>query len=101
MIDEGGVGECKRGNKNVIVQNLENWASEDKSVFITSFFFPFNGLHKLVIHTKGYLHLLFGFVVSLVKRATASSFGLGSYRGKVDFVVVLKLFLIKIVRCYN
>ena len=87
---EGWVSERKA--TNVIVQNLENWASEDKSVFTTSFFFPFNGLHKLVIHSKGCLHLLFGFVVSLVKRATASSFGLGSYRGKVDFVLVLKLF---------
>ena len=46
------------------------------------------------------LHLLFGFVFSLVKRATVSSFGLGSYRGKVDFVLVLKL-LIKVVRCNN
>ena len=48
--------------------------------------------HVCLFHSKGCLHLLFGFVVSLVKRATASSFGLGSYRGKVDFVLVLKLF---------
>lgn len=55
--------------------------------------FPFDGLHKLVLQILGCHYLLFGFIVSIVKRGVATSFGLGSYRDKVDFILVRKLLI--------
>ena len=49
-------------------------------------------LNKHVLQSKGCHYLPFGFIVSIGKRATARSFGLGSYRVKVDFVFLLKFF---------